>query len=87
MCSLCNGDSPRCARAAAGVDAAAPPGEPASNLHALHALHGDLPPAERFRRVAIDVFHFHLASQANLYAGALRRGRLPAAAGERNRPS
>ena len=43
--------------------------EPESNLEALHQSHADKPDAERFRSVAHDVFHFHLASQANMYAG------------------
>ncbi|EGD74146.1 hypothetical protein PTSG_06155 [Salpingoeca rosetta] len=39
------------------------------NLANLHDLHRDLPDKQRYRQVAIDVFHFQLASQANMYAG------------------
>eukprot|EP00045_Choanoeca_perplexa_P011188 m.117273 g.117273 ORF g.117273 m.117273 type:complete len:529 (+) comp15542_c0_seq3:1429-3015(+) len=39
------------------------------NLTELHSLYLELPEEERYRRVAIDVFHFQLASQANMYAG------------------
>ncbi len=46
--------------------------EPETNLEALHQAHASFPEAERFRRVAYDVFHFHLASQANMYAGRHR---------------
>jgi hypothetical protein len=44
-----------------------------TNLASLHQLHADLEPAARFRAVAHDVFHFHLASQANMYAGSGRQ--------------
>ena len=56
--------------AAAGFDPLADgsPGDP-DNLTALHRRHSHRSPADRRRQVAIDVFHFHLASQANMYAG------------------
>ncbi len=43
------------------------PSEP-DNLTVLHELYAGLPDAERYQRVAYDVFHFMLASQANMYA-------------------
>lgn len=42
--------------------------EDPDNLTALHRLHAHRSEADRRRQVAIDVFHFHLASQANMYA-------------------
>jgi hypothetical protein len=38
------------------------------NLSALHEMYKDLSDTQRYRRVAYDVFHFLVASQANLYA-------------------
>ena len=38
-------------------------------MSSLHELHRDLPDSDKYRRIAIDVFHFQLASQANMYAG------------------
>jgi hypothetical protein len=38
------------------------------NLASLHELHSGTPLAERSVLVARDVFHFHLASLANMYA-------------------
>ena len=38
------------------------------NLTSLHEMYADLSEAERYRKVALNVFQFHLASQANTYA-------------------
>ena len=42
--------------------------EPVTNLHALYNHHASEPEDTRFNLIAIDVYHFHLASQANMYA-------------------
>jgi cytochrome P450 len=39
-----------------------------NNLAVLHSLYRNLPDSERFRRVGIDVFQMHVASQSNMYA-------------------
>eukprot|EP00118_Oscarella_pearsei_P010338 m.63062 g.63062 ORF g.63062 m.63062 type:complete len:469 (+) comp35137_c0_seq1:203-1609(+) len=38
------------------------------NLTSLHEMYAHLPDAERYHKVAVNVFQFHLASQANMYA-------------------